>query len=124
MPQAALTSPPEPRTEHLSGLVERVTFHNAENDFCVLRVQVRGQRDLVTVVGHAALVSAGEPIQGSGTWGNERTHALPHWARAGKRSRGTERRSTDGRTAWCSGQPSPRPRLRARWGGSRSSSPP
>jgi exodeoxyribonuclease V alpha subunit len=76
MPQAALTSPPEPRTEYLSGLVERVTFHNAENGFCVLRVQVRGQRDLVTVVGHAALVSAGEAIQASGTWVNDSTHGL------------------------------------------------
>src|SRR5829696_573346 len=76
MPQAALTSPPEPRTEHLSGLVERVTFHNAENGFCVLRVQVRGQRDLVTVLGHAALVSAGEAVQASGTWVNARTHGL------------------------------------------------
>lgn len=25
-------------TEALAGLVERVTFHNAENGFCVLRV--------------------------------------------------------------------------------------
>ena len=47
-------------TEALAGLVERVTFHNAENGFCVLRVKVRGQRDLVTVVGHAAMISAGE----------------------------------------------------------------
>ncbi|WP_456303598.1 YrrC family ATP-dependent DNA helicase, partial [Komagataeibacter intermedius] len=35
------------QTEALAGLVERVTFHNAENGFCVLRVKVRGQRDLV-----------------------------------------------------------------------------
>ncbi len=41
--------------EALAGLVERVTFHNAENGFCVLRVKVRGQRDLVTVVGYAAV---------------------------------------------------------------------
>jgi exodeoxyribonuclease V alpha subunit len=33
-------------TEALAGLVERVTFHNAENGFCVLRVKVRGQRYL------------------------------------------------------------------------------
>jgi len=39
--------------------VERVTFHNAETGFCVLRVKVRGRRDLATVVGHAALVAAG-----------------------------------------------------------------
>jgi hypothetical protein len=33
-------------TEVLAGLVERVTFHNEENGFCVLRVKARGQRDL------------------------------------------------------------------------------
>jgi exodeoxyribonuclease V alpha subunit len=46
----------------LAGLVERVTFHNPENGFCVLRVKVRGQRDPVTVVGAAAAVRAGEFI--------------------------------------------------------------
>ncbi len=63
-------------TEALSGLVERVTFHNAETGFCVLRVKVRGQRDLATVVGHAALVSAGEFVSASGSWVNDRTHGL------------------------------------------------
>nr|WP_241671566.1 ATP-dependent RecD-like DNA helicase [Dankookia rubra] len=57
-------------------MVERVTFHNAETGFCVLRVKVRGQRDPVTVVGHAALISAGEFVSGSGTWVNDRTHGL------------------------------------------------
>ena len=43
----------QPR-EVLAGLVERVTYHNAENGFCVLRAKARGHRDVVTVVGHAA----------------------------------------------------------------------
>ncbi|WEQ52573.1 ATP-dependent RecD-like DNA helicase [Komagataeibacter oboediens] len=63
-------------SETLAGLVERVTFHNAENGFCVLRVKVRGQRDLVTVVGHAAMISAGEFVQMSGRWFNDHTHGL------------------------------------------------
>ena len=33
----------------LAGLVERVTFHNEENGFCVLRVKVRGQKDLIAI---------------------------------------------------------------------------
>ena len=61
-------------TEALAGLVERVTFHNPENGFCVLRVKARGQRDLVTVVGHAATIAAGEFVQMSGAWVNDRTH--------------------------------------------------
>src|SRR5215208_2015428 len=65
-----------PSAEALAGLVERVTFHNAETGFCVLRVKVRGQRDLATVVGHAALISAGEFVSASGVWVNDRTHGL------------------------------------------------
>src|SRR5712671_7101573 len=63
-------------TEVLAGLVERVTFHNEENGFCVLRVKARGQRELITVLGHAAMISAGEFIQASGTWQNDRTHGV------------------------------------------------
>jgi exodeoxyribonuclease V alpha subunit len=70
------TSPSRRATisETLVGLVERVTFHNPENGFCVLRVKARGQRDLVTVVGHAPVISAGEFVQTTGTWINDRTH--------------------------------------------------
>ena len=37
-------------TEALAGLVERVTFHNPETGFCVLRVKAGWQREPVTVV--------------------------------------------------------------------------
>ena len=67
------TAPP---TKTLSGLVERVTYHNAENGFCVLRVKARGQRDLVAVVGHAAAISAGEFISATGWWITDREHGL------------------------------------------------
>jgi len=56
--------------------VERVTYHNPENGFCVLRVKARGQRDLVAVVGHAAVVSAGEFISATGWWTTDREHGL------------------------------------------------
>ena len=56
--------------------MERVTFHNADSGFCVLRIKARGQRDLVTVVGHAATIAAGEWVQMSGTWVTDRTHGL------------------------------------------------
>ena len=49
--------------EVFTGLVERVTFHNAKNGFCVLRAKARGHRDLLTVIGHAAIISAGERIK-------------------------------------------------------------
>jgi exodeoxyribonuclease V alpha subunit len=64
------------QTEVLAGLVDRVTFHNSDSGFCVLRVKARGQRDLITIVGHAAMISAGEFIQASGGWINDRTHGV------------------------------------------------
>lgn len=58
----------------LAGYVERVTFHNSDNGFCVLRIKARGHRDLVTVIGHAAIISAGEWVTASGVWTNDRVH--------------------------------------------------
>jgi exodeoxyribonuclease V alpha subunit len=62
-------------------LVERVTYHNAENGFCVLRAKARGHRDFVTVVGHSATIAAGEWITTSGEWVNDRTHGQQFKAR-------------------------------------------
>ncbi len=79
-PALARPSPPDQAqaspqpAEVLAGSIERVTFHNAENGFCVLRIKARGHRDLVTVVGHAAEISAGEWVTMSGTWVNSREH--------------------------------------------------
>jgi len=69
-----MTGAEERSREPLSGLVERVTFHSAETGFCVLRVKVRGHRDLVTVLGSAAEVHVGESIQASGQWQQHREH--------------------------------------------------
>jgi len=73
-------TPPSDR-EVLAGLVERVTYQNAENGFCVIRVKARGHRDLITVVGHAAIISAGEWVTASGDWVNDRTHGQQFKAR-------------------------------------------
>src|SRR5262249_57297482 len=77
------------RREVLAGLVERVTFHNEENGFCVLRIKARGQRELITVVGHAAVISAGEWVTASGEWVNDRTHGQQFKARFLKTSEPT-----------------------------------
>ncbi len=57
-------------------MVERVTFHNADTGFCVLRLKARGHRELITATGHASMINAGEFVQLSGTWVNDRTHGL------------------------------------------------
>lgn len=54
--------------EVLAGLVERVTYHNDENGYCVSRIKACGHRDLVTVVGHKWITAAGD-------WVNDRTRS-------------------------------------------------
>ena len=77
-----MKSPQAPSTQEvLAGLVERVTFHNSDNGFCVLRAKARGHRELVTVIGHAATISAGEWITASGEWVNDHTHGQQFKAR-------------------------------------------
>jgi exodeoxyribonuclease V alpha subunit len=76
MAAVASMSPVASPMEHLTGAVERVTFHSEETGFCVLRVKVRGHRDLVTVVGTAATITPGEYIEGHGWWVTDRTHGL------------------------------------------------
>jgi exodeoxyribonuclease V alpha subunit len=92
---------PESSTQEvLAGLVERVTFHNVENGFCVLRAKARGHRELVTVVGHAAIISAGEWITATGDWVNDRTHGQQFKARFMRTSAPT---SADGIEKYLSG---------------------
>ena len=71
----------QPTTAHnpedgLAGLIERVTFHNEETGFAVLKVKVKGRRELATVVGSLASVSAGEWITAQGRWVRDSEHGL------------------------------------------------
>jgi exodeoxyribonuclease V alpha subunit len=60
--------------EHLSAVIERVTFHNPDTGFAVLRVQAGGRRGLVTVVGHLPSATAGEYVEATGAWVFDREH--------------------------------------------------
>ena len=42
----------------------------------MLRVKARGQRDLIAVVGHAAVINAGEFVSANGVWITDREHGL------------------------------------------------
>jgi len=72
----AATPERRPATEQISGLIERVTFHNDESGFCVLRAKVKGQRDDVTVVGSLPSVTAGEWLTAEGWWVRDKEHGL------------------------------------------------
>lgn len=54
--------------------MERVTFHNGQNGFCVLRLKVKGEHDLVTLVGHTPSVTPGEYATASGQWNVDREY--------------------------------------------------
>jgi exodeoxyribonuclease V alpha subunit len=60
--------------ETLEGLIERVTYHNPENGFAVLKVKVKGRQDLLTVVGSTTSVTAGEHLEATGRWVVDRNH--------------------------------------------------
>jgi exodeoxyribonuclease V alpha subunit len=61
--------------EQIDCVVERVTFHNAENGFSVLRVRPRGANGaVVTVVGYLATVAEGERLLAGGEWREDRNH--------------------------------------------------
>lgn len=60
--------------EQLQGIVERITYHNPENGFVVLRIRVRGQRELQTLVGNVPAVTVGEHVKASGEWRQEKVH--------------------------------------------------
>jgi exodeoxyribonuclease V alpha subunit len=67
--------PPADR-ELVSGVVERVTYHDEESGFAVLRVRAAGLADLATVVGRMPAIVTGEAIQAGGVWTRDRTHGL------------------------------------------------
>ena len=71
-PSSPLSTP----SAEIAGLVERVTFFNADSGFAVLRVKVRGQRDLVTVLGSLPSISAGEWLTAKGWWVRDKEHGL------------------------------------------------
>lgn len=60
----------------LSGQVERVTFHNEETGFCVLKVKVQGRKEPVAVLGTLPSVAAGEWVTAQGTWERDRDHGI------------------------------------------------
>lgn len=65
-----------PPPETIAGLIERVTYFNEETGFAVLKVQAKGHRDLVAVLGTMPAVSAGEWVTAEGVWNRDREHGL------------------------------------------------
>ena len=54
--------------EHLRGVVQRITYQNAENGYSVIKCAVKGYNDLVTVVGSMPEVHVGSVLIMGGSW--------------------------------------------------------
>lgn len=54
----------------IQGQIERVTFHNEDNGFSILRLKVPGYRELVTLVGNLMAPLPGQVINATGEWTN------------------------------------------------------
>ena len=60
--------------DKIDGQIERIVFLNEENGFCVLRVSVRNQKELVTLTGSSVSVNEGEWLTADGEWINDPRH--------------------------------------------------
>ncbi len=76
MPEAVPASKVPPAQETVAGLVERVTFFNEENGFAILKIKVRGSRELATVLGSVPSVTPGEWLTAQGAWIRDREHGM------------------------------------------------
>jgi exodeoxyribonuclease V alpha subunit len=52
----------------IQGQLERITYQNEENHYTIARLKVKGQRDLVTIVGCLVSIMPGEVLRLKGTW--------------------------------------------------------
>jgi exodeoxyribonuclease V alpha subunit len=54
----------------VQGQIERITFHNEDNGYTILRLKVPGYRELVTLVGNLMAPLPGQIINATGEWTN------------------------------------------------------
>ncbi|HYE00042.1 MAG TPA: ATP-dependent RecD-like DNA helicase [Alphaproteobacteria bacterium] len=60
--------------ETLAGWVERITYHDPESGFCVLRLKVQGHRGLIPLTGRTPAVAVGEVVTARGRWEQHPAH--------------------------------------------------
>jgi len=53
----------------IQGHIERITFLSEENGFCVCKLKVKGEQNLVTIVGNMVNPVPGEFVELDGNWG-------------------------------------------------------
>ena len=75
-------APAEGQTlDALEGVIERITFHNADNGYTVARLLPPNARDVITILGNFSNPVVGESLICYGTWTR---HAAVGTADAGR----------------------------------------
>ena len=54
----------------INGQIERITFANEENGFTIAKLKVKGEKELVTIVGNFPGINPGEILELLGEWSN------------------------------------------------------
>jgi exodeoxyribonuclease V alpha subunit len=52
----------------IHGLLEKISFHNEENDFVVARLREKDKKELTTIVGNLSGINPGESLKLTGNW--------------------------------------------------------
>jgi exodeoxyribonuclease V alpha subunit len=52
----------------LYGFLERITYHNEENDFVVAKLREKDEKELTTIVGNLSGINPGESLKLTGKW--------------------------------------------------------
>jgi exodeoxyribonuclease V alpha subunit len=52
----------------IHGLLEKISYHNEENDFMVAKLRERDKRELTTIVGNLSGINPGESLKLTGNW--------------------------------------------------------
>ncbi|MCH2170795.1 ATP-dependent RecD-like DNA helicase [Myxococcota bacterium] len=74
LPLATGRSKPPAPPETISGTVQRVTYHDENTGFCVLRVRPPDSADPLTVVGRSNHVAPGHTVRAHGSWQEDATY--------------------------------------------------
>src|SRR4030043_961909 len=52
----------------IHGLLERISYHNEENDFVVAKLREKEKKELTTIVGNLSGINPGESLKLTGKW--------------------------------------------------------
>ncbi|CCQ66854.1 RecD-like DNA helicase YrrC [Crocosphaera watsonii WH 0402] len=71
---STITASSREKEETLTGVVERITYHAPDSGYTVAKMQVKGWRDLLTIIGNFPNIQAGMTLTVNGHWHDHPKH--------------------------------------------------